>query len=210
MKNQLIVWSIACSLLYLSACQKTVAPSPDYYPLSIGNYWVYEIQVVDSNGVLLNTYQGDSVVIVNDTLINNQTYYKQQRYSDTFLFSEEWLRYANGELQTATGRICFSTQNMWHDTTFIGHSANYVTTHVNHPLALPQTPQPVTVPAGLFQTTHQQATVTRHDNNNNTTSPLPPIDNYYADRIGLVLTKCYFIYTHPNRKVRIRLINYNV
>jgi hypothetical protein len=59
--------------------QETVS---DYFPLKEGNYWVYKRTLVDSSGtILLNTYDNDSIIVKNDTLINNKIYHQIFEYS---------------------------------------------------------------------------------------------------------------------------------
>lgn len=52
---------------------KTPASIEEYYPLSIGNYWIYQ-QFIYENGTK-TVGRIDSTVITNDTLIDGKKYY---------------------------------------------------------------------------------------------------------------------------------------
>lgn len=79
MKKLLFVFSVLAVLL--TACKKDktdyVTDAYSYYPMKTGNYWVYQWFEVDSNGnETLSAWQNDSVVVLGDTTINGNTFYK--------------------------------------------------------------------------------------------------------------------------------------
>jgi len=88
---------IAIILLSVSACKKqddiTIDKLEeeigDFLPLSVGNYWIYEVNDVDTNGnsTFVNI---DSTYIVGDTNINSQIYYIFK--SSTSLIYTQYLR----------------------------------------------------------------------------------------------------------------------
>lgn len=47
----------------------------DYFPMNIGNYWVYEFQTKDPSGNIVGNTSYDTLKIVSDTVIANETYY---------------------------------------------------------------------------------------------------------------------------------------
>ncbi len=53
-----------------------------YYPLSIGNYWIYQHYKVDSLGNETALGQTDSIVVAKDTLINDIQYYLLNEYNN--------------------------------------------------------------------------------------------------------------------------------
>ncbi|MDI1232763.1 MAG: hypothetical protein PSX81_00620 [bacterium] len=83
MKYYILLISAVFALLY-TACKKkevqpkqveTPATAMAYFPLSVGNYWIYEQFETDKNNVIksLNVY--DSVYIVKSETLNNKTVY---------------------------------------------------------------------------------------------------------------------------------------
>jgi hypothetical protein len=81
---------IAFVVALVSACSSDDSPSgdtnsPDYFPLTDGNYWTYDV-VGES---LANR---DSLYVANDTVINSQTYKKMKTLNLPFGFSTNSLR----------------------------------------------------------------------------------------------------------------------
>lgn len=91
MKKCIFIIGIGISLIYLASCRKenssvtlpTTSESVlDYFPLNAGNYWVYKQTQYDNAGNLMpQTWENDSVVVKNDTIINNKTYHKVVEYN---------------------------------------------------------------------------------------------------------------------------------
>lgn len=52
-----------------------------HFPISIGDYWIYESITLDSNYNVLSTSGIDSVYIARDTAINGKTYFIKERTS---------------------------------------------------------------------------------------------------------------------------------
>lgn len=69
-----------------TSCKKDDDPDPNdeippvstinYYPMKVGNYWVYETYKIDSSGVETNEGKIDSIFVKSDTIVNGHTYYK--------------------------------------------------------------------------------------------------------------------------------------
>jgi hypothetical protein len=71
----------AMALVSFMACQKENASTPtimadNYFPLKVGNYWIYANSFVDEKGLETPSKELDSVYVEKDTLINGQTYFK--------------------------------------------------------------------------------------------------------------------------------------
>ena len=79
------------SYLALTSCKKdgnNVSTTSNYFPLSVGNYWVYNVYQHDlktSKDSLIGT---DSLYVKRDTIIKNQTYYvlKEKSIVSTIFF----------------------------------------------------------------------------------------------------------------------------
>ena len=66
------------AILSIVACQKSNQPlPPDYYPLAVGNFWVYDMHRVDSVGNNLSLWKTDSTIIVSDTMIGSVQFLKR-------------------------------------------------------------------------------------------------------------------------------------
>jgi len=80
MKTFLVIILLAT---FLCSCSKTQTlpqnidsiPSNKYYPMSLGNYWVYEFVNKDPDGNIIGSSMLDTTRIVSDTLINNYLFY---------------------------------------------------------------------------------------------------------------------------------------
>jgi hypothetical protein len=68
-----------------SACKKETKSNPelppqesvlDYYPLAVGNYWLYEVSSCDSSWEDCTSMRVDSNYVSKDTLMNGHTYFK--------------------------------------------------------------------------------------------------------------------------------------
>lgn len=90
MKKSILVISIG--LIFFTSCRKEDSKSTtptsnqesvlDYFPLSNGNYWVYKQSEYDSSGNFIpHTWKNDSIVVKNDTIINNKTYHTVVEYN---------------------------------------------------------------------------------------------------------------------------------
>ncbi len=82
MKRVIIVAAIA--LFVFTSCKKDETktdPIPqetvlDYFPLAIGNYWVYEKSGCDSTWIDCNSISFDTNFVTKDTMLNGLKYYK--------------------------------------------------------------------------------------------------------------------------------------
>ena len=83
MKAKQLLLGVSIVLLY--ACQKNEdpvsSPGPDpipintFFPMSIGNYWVYEFVSKNPDGVIVGTPTYDTLKITKDTIIAYNTFY---------------------------------------------------------------------------------------------------------------------------------------
>lgn len=79
-----IMLILVLPLIIFNACKKDDSTGNqlpqesvlDYMPLTVGNYWIYEIFQCDSGEVNCELLSIDTNLITKDTLINGYTYYK--------------------------------------------------------------------------------------------------------------------------------------
>lgn len=141
-------------LIAFSGCQKEKQrtmykiSSSDYYPMTVGSYWIYERTQIDTNGVETTTPDNnDSVYVSRDTLINGKTF---AVFVGTIWWDpaqELYMRDSAGHVLSSSGTILDLTNfsgilDFYHDSSGMSDA----TTYMEHP------PGPITVPAGTFST----------------------------------------------------------
>lgn len=173
----------------------------------MGNYWIYEIFNVDSNGVSSTTNTFDSCYISGDTMINGKKYYFRDG-QNSLSTSRGALRDSLYCIVSFTGEIVFSSS----DFSSIFNSY-YITAGVNDTITFVSCKMAdanflVNPPAGTFTTINYQATYSMYPGwqaNGN-----PRIRNTrYAENIGIVTETLQFFSSNPNYQEK-RLIRYHL
>jgi hypothetical protein len=158
--SKIIFIAFLIGLMSMLACKKDQKTSQnpstnpilvaDYFPMAIGNYWVYENHV-NTNGAVEVINENDSIVIIGDTLINDKNYfifesYKQPYNSPSLYFYRDSSNY----IVDQNGSIIFTTENAGQvifeeidriDADTVTYQSNYVDLRVNN----------VLLPAGNFE-----------------------------------------------------------
>lgn len=114
------------ALLLFNSCKKEESPpfndlennpnvsakATDYYPLEVGNYWIYETFQVDTLGNE-RTLRVDSVVITSDTVIDGkrQFYIGSVKYPRTDVTAYRRIRDSSDCIVDQFGRITLSVNN---------------------------------------------------------------------------------------------------
>ena len=112
--SKILLLMLGMGMVGFSACDKNkledIGTQEDYYPLSIGNYWVYESYARNEPqmewDLVLNS--GDSTYIIKDTVINSLLYYKRLSARETGALVIDYIRYENDELVNSLGDKLFS------------------------------------------------------------------------------------------------------
>lgn len=152
MKNCLFIATL--SILLFNSCSKDLPiPEPqtiypNYTPMTVGSYWIYDWYNVDSNG---NSVQipglTDSVYIAGDTIVGTDTFaVRVGTWYGTWPLREYW-RDSAGYLVNPWGGISFSATNFT-DTLYI----SYVNTQMKKYRIMMDVGEIVTVPVGTFRT----------------------------------------------------------
>jgi len=104
MKRTLFFTFAILALIFFS-CKKETSESissseSDYTRLKVGNYWVYKVYKVDTNGVETDQNKLDSSYILKDTIVKGWTYYISisHPYPPTFSYERAVLRDSAGYL----------------------------------------------------------------------------------------------------------------
>ena len=208
----------AILLAIFSACQKDddsnqndTTLKPDYFPMAIGNYWVYENVTIDSLGVTLSD-KIDSVIITKDTLIDNETFYifEQTRTlsNGTILTGhKQFYRDSSGYIIDSSGAIFFSDENFTNtlqiEEFITGSDTVYITTY-----KMEYVNEIVSVPAGDFEVLNFKGTVWVPDPNQGVPNPRY-INDYFAPNVGKIFENTFFLSSN-NYKIERRLLRYNV
>jgi len=161
----------------------------EYFPLEIGNYWVYEKAGCDSTWENCNSISIDTNTITKDTVINGFTYFKlegKQLLSDTPVF----LRDSSNYLVTDNGNIYLSIAdfNVISDTNYLiirPGDTLYYSYHqmINHP-------NNIQVPAGSFDCIDHKLSIFRKADNFNIEYNTHKM---FAPNIGLVYENAMYI-----------------
>lgn len=220
MKLKTIFCIILISTLIYSCKKddKVIEPNPanpaptyaNFAQLKVGNYWVYELFDVDSNGVSTTQNKFDSCYVEKDTIINSKTYFKIVKPKPYFAtqkdisFQRDSLHY----VVNSNGKILFSSQ----DFSTVFDSQYYTATpgdtlcHVIKKMA--DKDMPVSTPAGSYLTSNAKETFYMYPNWSSAGNPRYKHCRY-AENIGIVIETLPFFASLPTYTER-RLIRYHL
>ncbi len=126
MKKSIVLFNIL--LLGLYSCKKdsTIHPivppetppvnvgtiSNIYFPMSIGSFWVYEFDTHQPNGAIIDNNTIDTVKIIGDTLMNEDTYFvfKSNVPTPNAIY---YRRINEGEVVSQSGRLICPANNYY-------------------------------------------------------------------------------------------------
>lgn len=177
-----------------------VPASPNYYPMKVGNYWIYDTYLVDTNNV--ETYQGrDSIYVKADTVINGNTYHIIDRTGNGPMhFSTSFLRDSADCVVNSTGHIYFSPHLA--DTTSISNYPGAGTVYY-----IVDQGGSVTVPAGTFSTFDMKGHFYSQDPNYPYGIPRYSHEHYSA---GTGMVKMMLFYVMSPSTLETRLVRYHI
>ena len=161
---------------------------PDYTPMSVGSYWVYDWYSVDTLGNEWPIGLTDSVYIAGDTIIGNDTFAIRVGtwYFASQPFREYW-RDSAGYLVNPWGGISFSATNFT-DTLYMSNMGQVKKYRVMRDIG-----EVVTVPVGTFRTLNAAYVWEKLDGVwDNCVGPYDIHDFQYAENIGMVRTSLQF------------------
>lgn len=192
--------------VFTTSCKKedsetplTPVPQEDYMQLKVGNYWVYEGYKVDSLGnEIPTTYLTDSLIIIGDTNIGSNIYYKKL---STKSLHVSYLRDSSGYLIDQDGRVLFSDHDFMNiiRTDTIGPGIGIIE-YMMHDRDCT-----ITAPIGIYPCLEFRGKVIASD------PQYPHGINYthyfYADGVGMIKSSNFF-FSAPHLRVGQRLTNY--
>jgi len=172
----------------------------NFLPLSIGNYWIYEVSQVDTNGN--STFQSiDSTYIEGDTTINNNMYFIFK--SSTSINYVQFIRDSSGFIVDNNGQK-FLYQMLIDDTLYTNLIKSFNGDTLTFTYRMMSKP-PSKIYCGLGYFTALDAEVTRYLAYTNTTAYA---HYYYSSNIGLILRQDYF--TFAGKRTEYSLIRYMI
>lgn len=213
MKKSILIISIG--IIFFTSCRKEDSTSTtpittqetvnDYFPLNTGNYWVYKQTSLDSSGnIIPNTWGNDSIVVKNDTVINNKTYHTIIEYN--FLGSpnphNHFYRDSLNYIVDNNGAIVFSINPGFVYKQVFSYLSDTIA-YVNYSFVNQTTS--ITVPLGTYNCVDLKGEIFRK-NDNFTNVHLS--HNYYCKNIGSVKKVLRFV--ESLGFIELELLSYHV
>jgi hypothetical protein len=204
-------------IILFASCEKDDSNSindsvekTNYFPLGIGNYWIYKHYDIDSLGNETERDRIDSVIINRDTIINNNQYFILEGTNYPFN-GESWgivdiLRDSSGYVVNEKGKIKFSSENftdtLASEIEVINEDTLYILTYRMEKLT-----NHAVVPAGEFEALNYKGTVITSNPSQGVKNPRY-MNNYFANNVGKIL-ETYFFLSSPIIGER-RLVRYKI
>jgi hypothetical protein len=210
------------SVLLLTSCKKSTLEEivsnaeeaentepNEYYPLAVGNYWVYENKIF-SNGTYYNPISTDSLIVSEIVRIEGKDYFRLEEYHRNNSGCQTqicYLRYKNGAVVHSDGSVRFEKPDF---------SYSYDTT-IGHPDLLRTYSFYIKEVHDPVQTSNSSYTsCIDYKGAEVTLDPIVyPEDNkryihhYYAKNIGLIKDYCPFPLNQQTAEVK-ELVRYHI
>lgn len=211
MKKSLLTALAATFILF--SCEKddtsseppsTPSTASEYYPLSTGSYWIYDLYVIDTNGVESLVNSNDSLFVAGDTLIQGETFKHLVTDNQNSLL-ERIQRDSSGYLVNVSGSILFAPDDFSYplgtDVLSTGSDTIYTAEW-----GMKQFNQPLTVPAGTFDVLMLERNYLIRESDS--TKAERQFGDYRARNVGLVA----FQYGQTSNKstYEYRLVRYQI
>lgn len=192
-------------VLLASSCKKgeTDTPTPstptaDYMQLKVGNYWVYDRYRVDSLGNETIYEAADSNIIIGDTIIRDELFFKKMHNHPHQL---TYVRDSNGYLINDQGEILFSD----HDFSNILRADTVGGNYFYIEYSMMQSDTSTVVPFGTYDALTYRGKVI----------PLKPeypfginyLYYFYADSLGMIKSS-YYYGSYPYIRTEMRLASF--
>jgi hypothetical protein len=219
MKKQFIlgIFLVAfCACENLDLSQKI----PNYTPMTVGNYWIYQHYRIDSLGVETKLSLFDSVAIIGDTTINNKKYIVSY-VNDALMqgsYHLSFTRDSAGYLVDEVGNKLFTANNFTDTLKKFTYFYNGIKIY-NSSAKMEKHEGLITVPAGNFEVLNVKETIkilARHNDKGEweslNTIEYPVIYNntYYTPNIGKILDTYQYLSDYNRNQYEKRLIRYKI
>ncbi len=214
MKNVILLLMVIVSIYScekINDIEKTEVSTLDYLPMSVGNYWVYDVNDSFPNGIGSQTTSYDSVIISSDTLIKGKKYFRFDYFhrndvkvlqTDT-IFCRDSLK----NLITPKGQILFSEDNfqdtLLRNTEIFEGDTLYTITY-----KMEQMNDDFSVPAGKYNNLLNFRGTVIINPKNTSGENLRYTNKYFAKNIGVIYQLQIWIPSGGTREKR--LVRYNI
>jgi len=180
-----------------------------YYPLSIGNYWVYNHYDVSESGELTETDIIDTVTVTRDTLVGGVVYYVLEGGYYPIVPENESIvaivRDSSGYIVDINNEILFSEDNFTDTLRSVSYS-NYGEPFLEARYKMEMEDSPVSTPAGTFDVLNYQGTIETFSDGELDQRRFT--NTYYAREVGKVFDS--FFYVGSNEQFEKRLVDYHI
>lgn len=203
----IVITFVSCSKDAAIPQNNSAAAIPNYIPMTVGSYWVYDWYVVDSLGNATPQFITDSVYIEADTIIGADTFAIKVGTWHGMSPFRAYLRNSNGDLMNTAGGISFSATN-YIDTLYTWYPTSGGT--IMGYCKMIDIGEMVTVPAGTFRTLNAAYVVVNLVGTWGCIGIYDIHDKQYAENVGMERTS--FQYT-PDAQCRVfegRLRTYHI
>ncbi|MFA5835304.1 MAG: hypothetical protein WDA22_17625 [Bacteroidota bacterium] len=207
MKQMMIIFAISLILIScknedLITNQTTLNETvTDYYPMSIGSYWVYKVYEADTSLVFSDAGLLDSIVVTKDSLVNGYSYkvFKSSIFGvSLYRDSSEMIVNNDGEKLLSLNKKLTFIENRY----VLPNDTMYYLTSV-----LSKTDSTFSVLAGTFNSKYIIGTIKYMEEN----PPYMKQRNYktaYAKNVGLVYKRLFYLFG-PNY-LEYKLLRYQI
>ena len=212
MKSIISLSLLMTIFLFISCNKDEPEPTPappvesvlDYYPLEIGNYWVYQRSGCDSTWENCDSLDTDTTRVVKDTIINNHTYFKLEGYTELGHKSVAYLRDSSDYIVSSNGNIIFSNKDFEsilkeRYEIFNGDTIFY------YYVKMEEEPVPFESPAGVFECLDRKMTL--FIQKDNFEKPIN-IHHLFAKGVGPVFSQAVYAISLGGYKME--LVDYHV
>ena len=194
------------------ACNKETddlnTPSPDYFPLTNGSYWVYNTYQIDSSGNENIVGDNDTIMIIGDSLINGNEYkvFYGVSFGHASIKKESYYRDSMDCIVNNEGKIIFSNKNF---TDTLSVTSTFWSGSVYWYAIMEPFSGDMVLPAGTFNDLlNSKLTVVDAGKQD----IIGTSDYLYAPNVGLVLRQYFYISSHTNYRdyFEERLVDYHI
>lgn len=216
MRRLVVVFFLAAALI---SCKKEktdpIDNNPetdqtDYFPLSIGNYWIYQHFEIDSLNHETEKQVFDSIAITADTIYRNNKYYVLEGTNYPFNGGQwgfiEMLRDSSGYIVNQNGIIKFTDDNFVDTLAFKTEVHNGDTLYTLF-YKMEKPSDNIEVPLGSFNVLNYRGTLNSSMEIQGSQNPRY-LNTFYADSVGKILETYFFLHSPlTNEK---RLVRYHI
>lgn len=182
-----------------------IVPKVTAQPLAVGNYWVYEVFQVDSDGVATSQNQFDTTRITGTTVVNGNTYFMFDNYPDAYGISTEV------NLRDSLGYLITPNNDKYYAEDDYTSTLAYATSTVpNYTIStkMDWKDSTHTVPTGTYTNTGTFLSTINITEPNYNWDTQRYAYTVFAKDVGIIKRR-YFFFNSPNY-IELRLIDFNV